>query len=91
MLRVHILREKPNPLRGGGGKPRVFKSARDSRVAWKGQRGYFNFSLSINSHKAEWYDKNFRLPEFGHNGDLKAGGPIIMYELTPMNEKKGGD
>ena len=30
----------PNPPRGGGGKPRVSQT-RDSRVAWKGQPGFF--------------------------------------------------
>jgi hypothetical protein len=30
-----IPREKPNPPRGGDGKPRVFKSAGDGRVAWE--------------------------------------------------------
>jgi hypothetical protein len=53
-----ILQKKPNPLRNGGGKPRV-SNKRDSRVAWERQSGIFLFA-SFKVRKVAMGRRTFR-------------------------------
>jgi hypothetical protein len=56
---IFTYQKKPKPSRGGGGKPRVFSSAKDSRVAWDEAARLFCWGPGARYQKIEQYIHNF--------------------------------